>query len=754
MGVPRSDEAVLQKPLAARFLEQNFINNKKSYSTRARGKKQKIVKRLMLMRDEGDEEEILKGIEALMERLKDTEEELGEVGEKVEMISRGAEEASKRVESIDLPTGDLASAYTASSLDVIVEEPYTEAPAAEGVLLEVKALAMKLLDFAEVKLEEGAEEEAVDFVKMVERLGVEDEEVSSRLKIVKGKMLTSQLEEEGTSPGVITDLETASEILELRGRVKEKIETLREVLSTGEAEPELMKRLEEAEKAFSEGRYFRALHICEEIGSALKKKLEYTLEMRTQALLDRVQEYIEDLERASDVMDPETIGRLREKLNQAVRLFLTQNLPQAYNLGQRILVEAKSIYQSRKTQNITRALLQAKAEMDELMKFPELKDTVDEIRELMAKVKVDLEKGTKEGVESAEENLRRLARVLEEARRKKEDVEKAEEYIRKITIKMVGLPEEERSKYSGYLSSIKEELSSGRAEIAREAAEKLYEKVSRQAEGRLRSSIEQPYSEVMALLPIFEALFPEESSRYEGIREELSSLYTKGEHLKLKARIEEITLKLSEELPEKVKTKLKDFLDSTVNLRILAWELQGAGLDVAPEIEGKLKLLKKIEKNPLESAMDLARYYAEVEKELKGLSKSSKEFKEMCRELSRHYMASLYHMAPRWIGNPIFLYTVEFALKRAVEFYRIEEYYLSYLILRKIEDVLSTHVEKGVFAEGEDEELKRLSEILPVGGYREKFYIEMLRRAEAAEQERRVLLKEYLKGALSSAVKS
>lgn len=713
------------------------------------------MKRLMLMSEEGDEEGLLKDLEALMERLKDTEEELDDVEDRVEEISKGAEEVSRRVESIELPRGDLLSVYAPSTLDLIVEEPYTKVSPAEGVNLEVKALAMKLLDLSEVKLEEGKIEEALDFIKMVERLGVEEEDVVSRFKKVKGEALAAQLAREGASPGVITDHEVAAEILELRERVKEKIDTLEEVLSSSEAEPELKKRLEEAKEAFSEGRYFRALHICEEIGSALKKRLEYTLEMRTHALLDRVQEYIEDLEGARDVMDPETLRRLREDLNKAVKLFLTQNLPQAYNLGQKILAEAKSIYQSRKTQNITRALLQIRAELDELVKVPELKSSVDEIREVMARVKADLEKGTREGVESAEENMKRLQELLEEARRRKSEFEKAKEYIRRITIKMVGLPEEERARYSGYLSSIKKELSSGRAEIAREAAEKLYEKVSKQVEGRLRSSIEKPYSEVISLISIFEALFPDEASRYENLRRELSELYEEGEHLKLKSRIEEVTAELSEELPERVKSRLRDFLDVTIDLRILAWELKGVGLDVAPDVKGKLNLLKRIEKDPFRSAMDLARYYADVEKDLKELSGRSKEFRELCRELARNYMASLYQMAPRWIENPFYLYTVEFPLKRALEFYRKGEYCLSYLILRRVEDIFSIHVEKDVFLEKEeDEALKRLSDALPIGGLKEKFLLEMFRRAEAAHSERRILLKEYLKGALTSAVKS
>ncbi|MCD6383965.1 MAG: hypothetical protein J7L88_05835 [Thermoplasmata archaeon] len=710
------------------------------------------------MPKEEAQEDSLDDLQQLLNKLQEAEKEIEEIDVKLESVSRKADDASVKVEEIISKDANVLESYPDSALDAVVEEPYIEVMVEEGVPEEIKELAQRLLDFADLKIEKGAVEDALDFLKIVEQLDVKDVDVQNRLSEIKNRLLKKELSEEGgVATEVIAEGDLAGEILDLKKKAEAKLQATERLLK-GEKEVDnaLTEKLERAKRAYTEGRYFRAMRLCDEINSALKKKLEYTLEMRTHTLLDRVQDYLDALEKEPEIFEEEKLTDFRNRMNTAVKHFLTQNLATAYNIGQRLLSEIKSLYLNRKTQNITRDLMHIKSEIDELNRYPELEGAVRELKERMDVIRQELSKGTREGIENAENHLSLLRDDLERVKSRRERIAKTQEFIRKITLKLVGVEdEEERRKFSSYLGSIKKELKEGREDIALEAAEKLYGSVSKYVESRMKGSVERPYQEAMNLLNIFEALFPEDQKRYAGLKEELVMLYSEGDMLKLKDRLDEVMRGLSEELPGRVKKKLSDILNTTVDVRVGLWEVKGAGSPLEIDLKKSLKLLKKVEEKPLDSSMDLAKYYGDMRKALNKATKAAKELKSLFKEISRGYFRSIYSLAPRWIKLPLYLYAVEIVLPRAVELYNREEYFLSYLLMRRLEGVMAIHSERGMERREEGgEDLKMLKEIIPVGGIKEKFLRDMVERAEMALEARQTLLLAYIKGAVEAIIKS
>ena len=216
--------------------------------------------------------------------------------------------------------------------------------------VETSYLVSSMIELANLKRMRGKDQEALELLNMARDLKPDDDEISKRIEEMGGVPDDTSGEDES---GEDKEAEKEREKTKvLAPELEEEISALeRRASSTLQQAENLMKsnslpqdrfddfsnKILSAKQLFNEKRFHKSHEISLEIIEDLRGMIKENLDRQTQSNIDRSREMLEDIKSGDFDIPPDTMDRISEDFDKAVKSYLTDDFERANLLSKKVI---------------------------------------------------------------------------------------------------------------------------------------------------------------------------------------------------------------------------------------------------------------------------------------------------------------------------------------------------------------------------------------------------------------------------------
>ncbi|MGA1822272.1 MAG: hypothetical protein ACMUIG_07075 [Thermoplasmatota archaeon] len=240
--------------------------------------------------------------------------------------------------------------------DVELDAETMDSPEVEGsYIVDEQELIMNLLKLAMFKKERGNMKEVTEILQMAYQLNPHDEKLQSEIKRIHPVLeIPRDLEKIPESGGDIPIKEEVEAAKVLVPELEDEITSLQKKASSTLKHAEKLMRtssipqdkfddfsnsIMEARELFDEKRFHKSNEISISIITHLKGMIQENIDTQTQANIDKARSMVEEISGGSKDLPKETVDKIREDFDRAVKSYLVDEFERANLLAKRVIAK-------------------------------------------------------------------------------------------------------------------------------------------------------------------------------------------------------------------------------------------------------------------------------------------------------------------------------------------------------------------------------------------------------------------------------
>jgi len=524
--------------------------------------------------------------------------------------------------------------------------PYEDLDISIYPSIDIMPLVDNLINLTRIKREKGDIRRAMELLEMANDLAPHDDRLIKEMDALE-KVLTGEVvpEPEEKKTKVLAE-ELEDTISQLEKKADSAISQLRRLLKTTDIpekdQKEYVLKLNEAAEASSAKMFSKAHTIACEAIDGLKGRIKESMDLHTQANIDRARELVEELEGDPGDIGPEVITRIKGQFEEAVKAYLTGEFERSSLLTRGVISQILDL----RDPEAVRLKERIKELRGEISKSTDLSLFRSELAEIDNVLKIAENKIEGRDYSDAKKLLDRIGGNVEDVKRKGELYLRAKEMRIKVNNRFERLTsiDDEVKAEKNKVKYLNQLFDKDRFEDLLTLGEELdsrFKEIENKKKIRDVDEVIEGLSEVMERASQLDGAV-EYLSRYERLKEKVEKGEMAGVSVEGRKLLDEINLKFKTQFLERAK-KVSDL---TVRSRVSMSRLRTMRIETS-SFEKRIRKAKNLMKGG-----NYKEGIAIMEEANSGMERILKEKERYFKDYTSIYRDSLEVVMDRYRDDP------------------------------------------------------------------------------------------------------